>query len=320
MRYLTQYKPAGTRSFRLASAQLFGFGGNAQNNDKDSMDIFQAPPGWKFVQRDQSGAEALIVAYLCRPGRYRNLFIHGVKPHTYVALHLFIDKFRGNHPKERYWLKDPTELKALPEWPHLNKVIKDSKFEYDIGKRTGHASNYKMGPNTFRESTLKESEGSLVLSYADAQFYLATYKDLFPEIVVWQAEIEKTVRAHRLLRNLYGFPRRFERELTDSYIREAISWIPQSTVGCITHEAFEKTCVYIREHNLDWRPISNKHDSFALMVRDTDVNVARDVMKAHLNVTLQGTDSAFTMASDFQVGQNLKKWSDYNPYGMKEAA
>lgn len=177
-----------------------------------------------------------------------------------------------------------------------------------------------MGPNTFRESCFKESEGSLILSYKEAQFYLGTYKELFPEIVAWQAEIEKTLRATRLLRNLFGFPRRFERELTDSYVREAISWIPQSTVGCITHEAFDKTCLYIRAHNLNWRPISNKHDSFALMIPDADVPMARDVMKLYLNVTLEGIDSAFTMASDFQVGQNLKKWSTYNPHGMKEAA
>ena len=44
-----------------------------------------------LLQRDQSGAEALIVAYDSEPRDYRQLFIHNVKPHVYVALKLFKD-------------------------------------------------------------------------------------------------------------------------------------------------------------------------------------------------------------------------------------
>jgi len=318
MRYLTQLKPAGTNSYRLSASQLFDFGGNAQNNSKGTMDIFEAPEGWSFAQRDQSGAESLAVAYSCRPGRYRNLFVHGVKPHTYVALHLFLDKFRGNHPRSRYWLQDPKVLRTFEEWSHLNKVIKDSPFEYDIGKKTGHASNYKMGPNTFREFTLKESEGSLILDMAQAQYYLGTYKELFPEIIEWQNEIEARVKRDRRLVNLLGFPRRFERMFTDSYIREIISWIPQSTVGCITHNAVEQTCAHIIKHKLPWRLVSNKHDSYALLVPDNHIPEVREVMKRHINITLRGVDAEFTMASDFQVGKNFKKFSKTNPQGMLE--
>ena len=615
MRYLTQLKPAGTNSYRLSASQLFDFGGNAQNNSKGTMDIFEAPEGWSFAQRDQSGAESLAVAYSCRPGRYRNLFIHGVKPHTYVALHLFLDQFKGNHPRQRYWLQDPKVLRTFEEWKHISDVIKNSEHAYDIGKKTGHAccddktevltpigwapistkpskilvsslmgaahfeeviwneythngamyhfsgeeidqcvtlnhripyenngkrkvkdasylatcvsgtrnipvtgyaeglqsyetgiiqlmaaiqadgsyshnkvrfhfkkvrkiqrletlcmqfgirikwtrtgdsykcsldrngpiadacdlltddkkfswalsslnvdnaqtlidevvfwdgytdsgprnyksyvteykqnaeiiytvarlcgtgstkrfndgvwavsfnnrqcsvaqdatpvyysgqvycptttlgyfytrrndkisitgnSNYKMGPNTFREFTLKESEGALILDMAQAQFYLGTYKELFPEIVEWQNEIEARVRRDRRLVNLLGFPRRFERLFTDSYIREIISWIPQSTVGCITHNAVEHTCAHIRKEKLPWRLVSNKHDSYALLVPDNHLPEVREVMKRHINITLRGVDSEFTMASDFQVGKNLKKFSKTNPQGMLE--
>lgn len=139
MTALTQPKLAGTGSFRLASSKLFDFGVNAQNCDKSVLDIVCAPPGRSIVQGDQAGAEALVVAYLARPGRYRNLFLNGVKAHTYVALQLFLDKFRGEHPRERYWLVDPAVLKQYPEFKKLSDIIKFSKFEYDIGKRTGHA-------------------------------------------------------------------------------------------------------------------------------------------------------------------------------------
>lgn len=74
MRALTQCKLAGTRSFRLATAQPFGFGVNSQNSDKDTIDIYEAPQGYSIVQPDQSGAEALVVAHLAEDGKYRELF------------------------------------------------------------------------------------------------------------------------------------------------------------------------------------------------------------------------------------------------------
>ena len=459
MRFLFQYKPAGTRSFRLSSSKLFGYGGNSQNNDKESMDIFEAPAGWCFVQRDQAGAEALFVAYDAQPGRYRALFENGVKAHTYVALHLFLDKFRKGHPRERYWCKTAPELKALPEWKDLARAIAESKFEYDIGKRTGHAclapgacvvvgnnrlapieeqpeiiecynrqantwsfqkvtwncydysgilfkmgdllytpehkvlyrhptlkqfhvdtietlfhtmdevhlplaytrnyatttstirpvkfcgkvycpttptgfftvvnthgegiytgnSNYKMGKVTFRDSVLKESEGSMVLTLDEAAYYLNTYKELFPEIVAWQMEIEETVARDRVLYNAFGYPRRFERIITDSYLREAISWKPQSTIGVITHRAFRATFDHIRQYNLPWRPISNKHDSYALMIPETDVEAAREIMMRDINQTITCARGSFQMKSDFQMGYNLRKYNaSYNPRGMRE--
>ena len=133
-----------------------------------------------------------------------------------------------------------------------------------------------MGPVTFRDSVLKESEGTMVLTMEQARFYLETYKELFPEIVVWQIEIEDTIRRTRLLRNAFGYPRRFERIITDSYLREAISWKPQSTIGVITHKAFVATRNHIVKYGLRWRPISNKHDSYALMIPEPDVEQARE--------------------------------------------
>jgi hypothetical protein len=323
---LTALKISGTKSFRLAAAQLFGFGVNAQNSDKSILDMFAAPPGYCIVQVDQAGAEALIVAYLAGPGRYRDLFLNGIKPHTYVALHLFLDKFRGEHPRERYWLKSPVELKALPEWKELSKTIAASPFEYDSGKKTVHASSYKMGPHTFQESVLKESEGTIILDYAQAKYFLDTFKQLFPEVVAWQSEIEARIRAERILFNLQGYPRRFESIITDGYLRDAISWIPQSTVGCITHLAYRRLFDHVRAHNLSWRLFNNKHDSYAALVPIEEAKPAADTMMQFINQPLVGWDgSNFTMRSEVQVGFNMGKaklnkatgvWT--NPRGLKE--
>lgn len=301
--------------------------GNSQNSDKDIMDIFVAPDGYSIVQVDQAGAEALIVAYLAAAGKYRELFTEGVKPHIYVALHLFLDKFRGDQPIERYWLQRPAVLRALPEWSELSKTIANSKFEYDIGKRTSHAKNYSMGPNTFRENVLRESEGSLVLSIEQARFFLDTYANLFPEIIAWQHEIRERIERDRQLRNLFGYPRAFEQNFTDGYMREAISWIPQSTVGCITHTAYNLLTKKIRAERLPWRPFNNKHDSYAAMVPDDHVPEAALTMTTYINQRFTGWDGCeFQMKSEVQVGKNMKKRGKAkdgvypNPLGLRDYA
>ncbi len=318
MRALTQLKLAGTKSFRLSASQLFDYGINAQNSDKSLLGIFEAPPGWSIVSVDQAGAEALIVAYLCRPGNYRELFIEGVKPHIYVALHIFLDKFQGANSPARYWLKPPGELKKYEEWSALSKTISSSKFEYDLGKKVGHASNYRMRANTFREQALKESNGTLNLSFEQADYFLETYKQIFPEIVEWQDEIEARIRETRLLRNLLGFPRRFEQIITEGYIRECISFIPQSTVGCITHTAYNLLTRFVRTNRLSWRPFNNKHDSYAALVPDAEVADAAKIMTQFMNQPLVGRDGVeFVMKSEVQVGRNMGKASKENPSGLK---
>ena len=117
MRYTTSFLITGTKSWRLASRKLLShYGGNAQNPSEALMECLIAGKGRKFVQRDQSGAESLVVAHESKRGLYRQLFEAGVKPHVYIALHIFVDDFRGEFPKSRYWMKSPLELKALPEW------------------------------------------------------------------------------------------------------------------------------------------------------------------------------------------------------------
>lgn len=309
-RVITNYKVAGTRSFRLGSSKVLDrWGMNLQNPDKHTQDICVAPPGHKIVQADQSGAEALVVAYLARPGRYRALFENGVKPHTYLAMHLFASLFKLN-PDSPFLHEEVAEFIKRPEWEALHKLIKKSGKPYDIGKRTAHGSSYRMGARTFRDANIKQSKGTLRLSFAECVKFLAKFRELFPEVVEWQEEIEIRVRSARILANLFGYERRFERELNDSYIREAISWIPQSTVGCITHLGIRAA----RRERLS--VCSNKHDSYAVICRDDEVDQVAAFMRKSMSVTLPGRDCSFTMKSEVQVGQNWQPRDIDNPEGM----
>lgn len=321
---LTSLKVAGTGSFRLASGQFLGtYGANLQNPDKEALDIYIAPSGHSFVQCDQSGAEALVVAHLTRPGKYRELFNVGIKPHTFIALHIFCEQMQHTWPlagkSPSYWKSlSPSDLKKDPDWKALDKAIKSSDKEYKIGKMVCHASSYRMRERTFQLQALKQSHGTLTLSLQECKTFLGFFASLFPEIIEWQDEVEFAIRANGELRNLFGYPRRFKRQITDSYIREGISWIPQSTVGCITHIAVNK---YNNSRMIGSRPaINNKHDSFLTLVPTEHALPVAKHMQDCLAITLTGRDGVnFTMKSEAQVGVNWGKYDPvHNPGGMKE--
>ena len=179
-----QFKLAGTKSFRRASSQLFGhFGINVQNPSKTLMEACVPNDGCVFLQADQSGAEARCVSMEADDGNYRQLFEVGIKPHTYLALQIFIDKFRGDQPKERYEFKSAVELKKLPEWKELDKKIKSSEREYALGKLTAHGSSYDMGPKTFQINVLERSQGTIRLSFPEAKHYMEMFGEVFPEVI-----------------------------------------------------------------------------------------------------------------------------------------
>lgn len=260
IRYTSAFDVSGTKSFRLSARKVFGdFGGNEQNRSELFRSFLVPPPDWDMFQVDQRGAEALVVAYLCEAGNYRELFEVGIKPHTYLALNIFPDRFRGTYSRDRYRFRRPRELAELPEWPELNTLISEDpahEVPYKLGKKTAHAKNYNMGPDTFRKNVLKDSQGTIVLTFAEAKEYLLIFERLFPEVIEWQASIERQLADGRVLYNLFGFPRTFHGRWNAALVREALSYIPQSTIGCLNSMVFTDMAADTR-----WDMLVNAHDA-----------------------------------------------------------
>lgn len=315
----TGVKISGTKSFRLSCSKLLGiYGTNLQNPPEALLRCIKPhSPDYTFCQVDQSGAESLVVAYESEAGLYRRLAEEGVKPHVYVALHLFIDKFRGTHPRDRYWKKDPAELKSLPEWRDLLKTIKNSGAPYKLGKMTNHARSYKMKWPTFQLSVLSQSEGRLALSNTESKEFLQIWDELFPEVLAWQDKTEATVLETRTLVNLFGYPRSFYGKMNDALIREAISWVPQSSVGCITHLAYRSAWDSFPN---TWMLLGQKHDSYLTECPKSDASDCCKQMCKHIELDLVSTTgNHFRMKSEASTGLNLAKFhATDNPEGMKE--
>jgi len=315
-RNTTQIKLAGTETFRAASAALFGlFGSNLQNIPKNMRGMYWADDGKVLVQCDQSGAEALIVAYLCEPGRFRDLFLHGVKPHVFVAMNVFLEKWQilCKDINVNDFVSTPIpELKKKQGWEVLRSIISESdnwapsERYYYIAKMICHAANYGMKASAFQLNVLQKSEGQIVLSKSQAEDYLIRYHSLFPELHRWHRWVEEQLRFAGMLYNMHGFPRVVSGRMpTEKDYKEWYAFAPQSTVGCITHIACERFQSYIDEHNRDWDLLNNCHDSYLAQCPQGEELEMAKVMKDFIEQDLTSfRGEKFKMRSECQIGRN----------------
>ena len=337
MRFTTCFRLAKTNTFRLGSGKLFGkgktqqsaygpeYGGNMQNWEKSLRTLAVADEGMSFCQVDQAGAEALVVAYLCPPGRYRDLFLNGIKPHVYIGV-FFPSHWQKQFPcVEEFASIKISELKNHPQWPAFAKAVAasdgnpSSSRYYYFYKMTCHSGNYGIMENTFCENILAKSGGKVVLTPHEGAMFLTTYRDIaFPELHSFHRYVDNQIETKGELRNLFGFPRRFRSLRFDS--KEAYAFIPQSTVGCITNMAVARMQQHIFDTGVDWGILNNCHDSYLVQAPDAEIMECAKRMKEFIEIEMKGLRGEnFRMRSEASVGKN---WGSYhekkNPQGLKE--
>jgi len=368
----TQYHQEGTNTYRRSSKAitegwgdyLVKIGTNLQNIEQELRRIYHAK-GYKaainfekclhylktkqydqftseeldllriFNQVDQAGAEALIVAYLCSAGRFRDLFLNSVKPHVFVALHLFsqiwqeeLNKISSGDFKIDIhdFLDCPIpQLQQHTYWKKLDGIIKSSdgweggRRYYYIGKKVCHAGNYGMRGNTFQLAVLEESRGQIALTKKQADEYIGFYHTLFPEISEWHRTVIRQLEETRTLFNLFGYPKYFGQEIRDSMFNEAYSFVPQSTVACITAKAYCRLQDFIESNTLDWDMLADTHDSY---MNQTPIPESIESLKIMKNFIEQDLVSPrgepFKMRAECQHGFIWCKAKDKYPVGMTE--
>lgn len=316
------YNIAGTKSFRLSSRQLFDeWGTNMQNFKGDIKKLVIPYDDYEIWQVDLAGVEAFIVAYLCRRGgNFRELFIHGIKPHVYVALHLFIDHWIELMDDKSVGDLRYVAIKDLhnhSKWAELVAAIKASDSDipsrryYYFAKQTCHSANYGIGARSFVMNVLDKSEGEVVLSAREGNRLLSSYHDLFPEIVGdFHSYVEQQLEAKMELRNLFGYPRRFFGQVDHSMLKDAYSWIPQSTgSGIVAAKAAAEIQQRIDTGEVDFMEVwQNNHDSLmgvAPIGRGVD---ACRIVAEHFNVELTNPyGETFKLRSEYQVGTSWKE-------------
>jgi DNA polymerase-1 len=182
-----------TVSGRLSSRKnIFGSGMNLQNIPPSSRKIFVPDEGKMLIAADLAQAEAMAVAWESRDEGLKDVFRGGGDIHSSIAKLVFA---REDITKE----------------------------QRSLAKRVVHGTNYCMGINTL--ALFCE------IPVAQAKVVQAEYFKLFPMVKAWHHEIEGTLNKSRQLMTSMGRKRTFFGRWGDPIKREAISYIPQSTVA-----------------------------------------------------------------------------------------
>lgn len=261
------YNIAGTSSGRLSSsANIYGRGLNLQNQPGYMKKFYMAEDGWMFVESDYAQAESWIVAHDSQDLNMIDTMTAGVDVHTLNASKIF----------------------AIP----YDKVTKQLRKD---GKRTGHAANYMMGYVTFAmQNDIPQNVAKQRLDQ-----YIYTYGRL----PIWWDQIKREVTQTRMLRNLFGRPRRFLGFLDDALFREAVSFKPQSTVG----ELMNRACVKLARNRggLIYQLRTTVHDSVMTAIKPKgvdDVVAMMEHMTACMYHEFTVHGRSFVIPNDFKFG------------------
>jgi DNA polymerase-1 len=207
------YNICGTESFRLSSSEnAFGSGGNMQNvpmgGEDDTSElvlpnvrkIYVPDEGFTIFDTDLSKADLEIVAWESDENELKAMLAEGRDPYVETA---------------REFYHDPTITKKRSDG--------SANPKYKIFKSFAHGTHYLGTPQGL--------SGRLGLTVREAEKTQAWYFGKYPKIKQWQNRIIDFIKAKHYVQNAFGFRRHYFGRIDEATFREAIAWIPQSTVA-----------------------------------------------------------------------------------------
>lgn len=191
------YNVAGTETFRFSSSKnAFGNGLNLQNVPPIARKLFLPDEGYEIFDMDLDSADLRIVVHESGCVGMQEIFAAGLKPYIEIA-------------KEYY--KDPTITRKHPR--------------YGAFKSLCHGTNYLGHAKGIASQT-----GLLTHEVERIQKW---YFERFPEIREWQRRLRAQVQDTQTVHNAWGYRRHYFDRIEEATMREAVAWIPQSTVGLL---------------------------------------------------------------------------------------
>lgn len=286
----------GTETGRWSSsASPFWTGSNIQNIRKELRHIFIPDPGKIFINIDLQGAEARCVAYLSGDENYIKAVETG-DVHTYVA------SLCWGFPPER----------ALADQEFYKKLT-----YRDMSKKLTHGTSYLGSAYTLAINA--KIEQALIIEFQHKFF------KRFPGIRRWHESISRQLQENATLISPFVRRRTFwQRVWEDSTLREAVAFLPQSTVPDIINRV-----LYLLWYNNAPRieVLCQVHDSILMQTAIEDVAFAKETIKETVDFMVPVTDingitRQMFIPIEFQQGFNWgpsyykeDKWT--NPHGMK---
>jgi DNA polymerase I-like protein with 3'-5' exonuclease and polymerase domains len=257
-----------------------------------------------FIDLDLSGAEWVVVAYLCRDENMLRVVKSGKSPHVVTGSLMtgVPEELVEKEEKLVKHLKDPLEIQAIrkAEIPEIftAKFLPRTMSIRQAGKRGNHSSNYRITAPTF--SLTQEIE------LADAKRIVESYTCqspshgqpghncgplAYPRIRDWWDETDAKVKATRTLTNCFGQKVQFMGQINHDLFKQAYAFVPQSTVVAITNRAMP---LILEDESPAFEPlhlVAQVHDSLLIDYLSDDClamatavhKIAYDYMRPELN-------------------------------------
>jgi len=231
------YQVPGTETYRYNSTQdAFGYGTNLQNvssgNEKVESDshlyrpnlrkMFVPDPGFAIADHDLDQADARIVAWEANCPGLKEIFNDPDRDLHNEHTEILFGKFTGEG--------DPNRHRA---------------------KTFVHAANYAVTAPTLA--------ATLGVTIHEAERFLTRYFGERPEVEKWHETIRIQLQTKRFVENVFGY-RRFYFDRIENLLKEALAWIPQSTVAIAINLGIKQV-----ERELSWA-------EFLLQVHDSAVH------------------------------------------------
>lgn len=310
-RMRTSYNVCGTETGRWSSNEnAFGTGTNFQNWTDELREIFVADTGYKMGYIDGEQAESRVVAYMSGDANYIAA-CEGGDLHTAVAQMVW-----ENLP----WTGDAKADREIAD----QKFYRDMSYR-DLAKRLGHGTNYRGKPRTMAMHT--KVDVKIIEQFQDLYLNKA-----FPGISRWHHDLAHDLQVNGFLKTPIGRTRYFLGRLwDDDTLKEAIAFMPQSTIGEIINEGLYRVWEkFDREYDrpdsvphvqclaqvhdailVQWPELGDEHEHkvIELLKKEMEIPVPINGRTLVIPANCEGTGWNWRKYHQTKNPQGLKKWT-----------
>ena len=313
---------------------IYGTGTNGQNITEELRRIFIPDDGMVFLSPDLEQAESRAVAYIAEDENYIAA-CEGGDLHTTVAKMVWPDM---------PWTGDLKTDKELAETPYY----RDYSYRF-MCKKASHGSNYGgtartlarqmkveeklvtrfqldyLGGEVDKKKLVRWGFRDLIDRADRREGDMLFYEGAFGGIKHWHHEIEDVLQTQRppVLITPLGRARQFWGRKNDAAtLREAIAYLPQSTVADVTNLGLFK--IWVEFDPDDAQVLGQTHDSVLIQVDEDRVDEMKEKITDRLTFPVPVNGREMVIPVDMKAGKNAAKadpkcemFEDGNPEGVK---
>jgi DNA polymerase I-like protein with 3'-5' exonuclease and polymerase domains len=220
-RMRSSFNPAGTESYRFASStDAFGSGANLENIPRGLEDetieatelaqfatpnirkLYIPDQGYTIAECDLEGADAQVVAEEADDDIMREIFHKRLKIHVENGKMFYGASMMGPDGKRE---------------PYYTRI-----------KVGAHSTNYGI--------TARSLAQAINVPVHEAEKFQKRWFEIHPGILEWHKRTEIQLQTTRTVYNRFGYRRKYFDRI-EGLLGEALAWVPQSSVACVTNRA-----------------------------------------------------------------------------------